>query len=406
MQIGKGIGGWERGILFLLAAATILGVSMGVRQTFGLFVAPISDSLGIGRGDFSLVIAVQNVIWGALAPLFGIIADRYGTGRVVALGGLSYSVGTILMAMSDSLVGLHFGGGLLVGIGVAAAGFPLILAAVARAAPVEKQALWLGLASAGGSAGMFLLLPGSQALIDSVGWVDTLWVLAFIAFAMVPLALAVRGKPSNQGASQQSLSAALAEAGGHNGYRLLNLGFFVCGFHVAFIGTHLKDYIVSCNLSADVGATALGIIGFFNILGGIGAGWLGGLFRRKYVLSGIYLARAIVIAVFLLGPKTEWAVWLFSATFGLLWLSTVPLTTGLVGQIFGIRYMATLAAIVMFSHQIGAFFGAWLGGVSYDLNQSYDMVWYISIALGLLAAVLHFPIADKPLRGPAREAAS
>ncbi|MEQ8653085.1 MAG: MFS transporter [Kiloniellales bacterium] len=405
MNAKQEIGGLERGVLLLIAGALLLGISMGVRQTFGLFVSPISDTLGIGRGDFSLMVASQNMIWGLLAPLFGMAADRYGIARVVAFGGFCYGFGIILMADADSLVGLHLGGGLLVGIGIAAAGFPLILAAVARAAPVEKQALWLGLASAGGSAGMFLLLPGSQALIDSLGWVEALWILALVSFAMVPLALMLRGVKVSTSIAAQSLGEALSEAWRHNGYRLLNLGFFVCGFHVAFIGTHLKDYIVSCNLGAGVGAAALGIIGFFNIIGGVGAGWFGGRFPRKYVLSVIYLLRAVVIAAFLLGPKTEWAVWLFSATFGLLWLSTVPLTTGLVAQIFGTRYMATLAAIVMLSHQVGAFFGAWLGGVSYDLNQSYDMVWYISIALGLLAAVVHFPIADKPLRDPASEAA-
>ncbi|MEO1192009.1 MAG: MFS transporter [Pseudomonadota bacterium] len=396
----------SQALWILAAAALLLGLSMGVRQTFGLFVAPMSDDLGIGRGDFSLVIAVQNLLWGAAAPFFGILADRYGTGRVVAFGGLCYGIGILIMATTEQLFYLHLGGGLLVGLGVGAAGFPLVLAAVARAAPPEKQALWLGLASAGGSAGMFLLLPGSQVLIDSFGWINALYALAVLSFVMIPLAFAVRGKPPSSGLSEQSLRGALHEAGGHNGYRLLNLGFFVCGFHVAFVGTHLPGYIVACNLSPEVGALALGIIGFFNIIGGIAAGWLGGRFPRKYLLSAIYLARAVVIAAFMLGPKTELAVVLFSAAFGLLWLSTVPLTTGLVAQIFGLRYMATLAAIVMFSHQIGAFFGAWLGGVSYDLNQSYDLVWYISIALGLLAAVVHLPIADKPLRGPAKPAAA
>ncbi|GAB5469776.1 MAG: MFS transporter [Rhodospirillales bacterium] len=391
--------------LLLMAAAIVLGLSMGVRQVFGLFVAPMSDDLGIGRGDFSLVIAVQNLIWGAAAPFFGILADRYGTGRVVAFGGLCYFFGILIMASAESLLFLHFGGGLLVGLGVGAAGFPLVLAAVARAAPPEKQALWLGMASAGGSAGMFLLLPGSQVVMDGFGWVTALYVLAFLSLCMAPLAYWLRGRPMASGLAEQSLRGALSEAGGHSGYRLLNLGFFVCGFHIAFIGTHLPGYIVACNLEPEVGALALGIIGFFNIIGGLGAGWLGGRFPRKYLLSAIYLARAIVIALLMVGPKTEWAILLFSGAFGLLWLSTVPLTTGLVGQIFGMRYMATLAAIVMFSHQIGAFFGAWLGGVSYDLNQSYDLVWYISIALGLLAAVVHFPIADKPLRAPLRETA-
>jgi len=391
-------GGPERAIFLLVAGGLILGLSMGVRQAFGLFVAPMSDALGIGRGDFSLVIAMQNIIWGLAGPLFGILADRYGTGKVVAFGGLCYGVGVAMMSAGQSLWILHLGGGLLVGLGVGGAGFALVLAAVARAAPPEKQSLWLGLASAGGSAGMFLLIPGSQALIDAFGWSDALWVLAALSLLIVPLAVAVRGKPGIATVTSQSLGAALGEAGRHNGYRLLNLGFFVCGFHVAFIATHLPGYIVSCNLGADVGAVALGIIGFFNIIGGLSAGWLGGRFPKKYVLSAIYLLRALVIGLFLMGPKTELAVWLFSATFGLLWLSTVPLTTGLVSQIFGTRYMATLSAIVMLSHQIGAFFGAWLGGVSYDFNQSYDMVWYVAIALGLLAAVVHYPITDKPLR--------
>lgn len=401
-QAKSGVG--EGAVLLLLAAGTILGISMGVRQAFGLFVAPMSDGLGIGRGDFSLVIAVQNVVWGLAGPLFGILADRYGTGRVVAFGGICYGIGVALMAAGQSLWVLHLGGGLLVGLGVGGAGFALVLAAVARAAPPEKQSLWLGLASAGGSAGMFLLIPGSQALIDSFGWSDALWVLAALSLLMVPLAIAVRGKPGLATVSGQSLAGALREAGGNRSYLLLNMGFFVCGFHVAFVATHLPGYLVTCNLGSDVGAVALGIIGFFNIIGGLGAGWLGGRFARKNVLSAIYFLRAVVIALFLLGPKTEWAVWLFSASFGLLWLSTVPLTTGLVSLIFGTRYMATLAAIVMLSHQIGAFFGAWFGGISYDLNQSYDAVWYMAIGLGLLAAVVHYPIVEKPLQR-VREAA-
>jgi len=341
---------------------------------------------------------VQNLLWGVAGPIFGLLADRYGTAKFIALGGVLYAVGLAVMALGDSLGSLHLGAGLLVGLGVGAAGFPLVLAAVARIAPHSKQALWLGLASAGGSLGMFLLLPASQIMIDLWSWQGALWGMAALALFMVVLAPFLSGRPATPLGPQQSLGQALSEAGGHGGYWLLNIGFFVCGFHVAFVATHLPGYLVTCNLDPLVGAAALGLIGFFNIVGGLLAGVLGGRFPRKYVLSAIYLARALVIALFMIGPKTEMAVWIFSAAFGLLWLSTVPLTSGLVGQIFGLRYMATLFGIVMLSHQVGGFLGAWLGGLAYDLYGSYDVVWYISIALGLIAALVHAPIADRPLR--------
>lgn len=391
---------WRSMGVILVSAGIILALSMGLRQAFGLFLAPMTEALHIGRAEFGLAIAVQNLLWGAATPFVGMVAERYGTARCVAFGGLLYAAGIALMAMGDSLLTLHLGTGLLVGFAVSAAGFPLVLAAVARSAPPEKRSVMLGVAAAGGSVGQFLLLPGSQWLIDGLGWQGALWVLAALALLILPLSIPIRGKPTHVRGSQ-SLSAALKEAGGHNGYRLLNLGFFVCGFHVAFVATHLPGYIATCNLDPLIGATALGIVGFFNIIGGLLAGWLGGRLPKKYLLSSIYLGRAIAIALFLIGPKTEWTVWLFSATFGLLWLSTVPLTSGLVEQIFGPRYMATLLGIVMFSHQIGAFFGAWLGGLSYDLYGSYDLVWYISIGLGVMAALVHLPIADRPLRAPA-----
>jgi len=287
----------------------------------------------------------------------------------------------------------------LIGIAVAASGFPMVLAAVARSVAPEKRSAALGLAASGGSVGQFILLPGSQLLINSFGWVGALLILAALSALIVPLAVALVGKPAAaSGAVRvQSLREALVEAGRHKGYLLLTAGFFVCGFHVAFLATHLPAYIASCNLSPLVGATSLSLIGFFNIIGGLSAGWLGGRFRKKYLLAGIYFARALAIAIFLLGPKTEIAVWLFSASFGLLWLSTVPLTSGIVGDVFGPRYMATLFGVVMLSHQVGAFFGAWLGGLSWDLTGNYDAVWLLAVLLGLLAAALHWPIADRPI---------
>jgi predicted MFS family arabinose efflux permease len=403
---------YRQPLAVLIAAGVVLGLGMGVRQTFGLFVQPMADATGLSLASISLAIAVQNLLWGAVTPLVGMAADRWGNGPFLILGGLLYTAGMAVTALADTLFLVHLGAGVLVGFAVAAAGFPLVLAAVARAAPESKRSTWLGIASAGGSVGQFLLLPGAQTLIGAFDYQMALLALAGLSFLIVPLTVSLADRNVREGgakaaaAGDQSLSAALSEAGGHRGYWLLTGGFFVCGFHVAFMTTHLPGYIVSCDLSAQTGAVALGLIGFFNIVGGLLAGWLGGRYRKKYLLSGIYLARTLAIALFLLGPKVDWAVWLFAATFGLLWLSTVPLTSGLVGQIFGPRYMASLFGIVMLGHQVGAFFGAWLGGLSVSLFGSYDPVWLASIALGLLAAALHAPIADRPLERSAPAAAA
>lgn len=395
---------WRAPGVILLSAAVVLALNMGVRQTFGLFTEPVTLEFGMSRGNFALSIAIQNLLWGLLTPFFGAIADRHGTGRVLVVGALVYVVGLMIMALGDSAGAFYLGSGLLIGIAVSACGFPMVLAAVARSTPPEKRALALGLSSAGGSAGQFVLLPSSQIMIQQLGWQTTLIVLAALCLLIIPLATALKGRPAQSAGSSLSFGQALAEAGRHRGFQLANVGFFVCGFHVAFIATHLPAYIVSCNLPAMVGATALGVVGFFNIIGGVMAGVLGQRFQRKNLLTLIYLARALVIAAFMLGPKTEVAVLLFSAAFGLLWLSTVPLTSGLVGILFGPRYMATLVGIVMLSHQIGAFFGAWLGGLSWDLTSSYDSVWIISVLLGLLAAACNWPIKEEPAPLATREA--
>ncbi len=393
-------------LIILVCGASVLALNMGVRQTFGLFLEPMTLDLGISRGNFSLAIAIQNILWGLLTPLCGVLADRYGTGRVLVAGGLLYALGIVVMALGSSGLAVHLGAGVLVGLAVGASGFPLVLSAVARAVPEERRNMAIALAATGGSVGQFLLLPLAQILIETTGWPGALLIFAGLSALIIPLASALRGKPDTISSGATSIGGAVNQARRHSGYLLLTGGFFVCGFHVAFIGTHLPGYITSCNLAPLVGATALSIIGFFNILGGLAAGVLGSRYRLKYLLSGIYLARAVAIALFLLGPKTDWAVYLFSGAFGLLWLSTVPLTSALVGQIFGPRYMATLFGIVMLGHQLGAFFGAWFGGLSYDLSGSYDAVWIISVLLGLLAAVLHWPIADKPVGAVLADASS
>jgi len=392
-------------LVVLFCAATILALNMGLRQTFGLFLEPMTAELGIGRGSFALAIAVQNLLWGVLTPAFGILADRYGTGRCLVFGGMVYVAGIVIMAMGDSLLGLHLGGGVLVGIGVAACGFPLVLSAVARAFPPERRSFALGIASSGGSVGQFLLLPFTQVAIGGLGWVGALLTLAALSALIVPLSAALAGRPARALDGSLSLGGAVVQAGGHRGFRLLTSGFFVCGFHVAFVATHLPAYINSLHFDPLVGATALSLIGFFNIIGGLMAGYLGGRYRKKYLLSFIYVVRAVAILGLLYGPRSETTIFVFSGAFGLLWLSTVPLTSGVVGDIFGARYLATLFGIVMFGHQMGAFFGAWLGGVSYDLTGSYEPIWLLAVALGLLAAALHWPIPDRAMTAEAQPAA-
>lgn len=384
-------------VFVVTAGALVLALSMGVRQTFGLFLEPMVLALPVSHGSFGLAIAIQNLIWGALTPLCGALADRWGTGRVLVAGGVVYVSGLLVMALVQTPLGLYLGAGLLTGIGVSATGFPLVLAAVARAAPAERRSTWLGIAAAGGSMGQFALLPGTQGVIHGLGWSGALLVLAALAAVMVLLAGVLRGRPATPAAGEQRLGEAVAEAGGHRGFLLLTAGFFVCGFHVAFIATHLPAYISSSGLAPWIGATALGVIGFFNIIGTFTAGWLGNRFREKHLLTGLYLARAAVIAGLLIAPMTVTTIWLFAVAFGLLWLATVPLTSGLVARIFGPRYMATLFGLVMFSHQLGAFAGAWLGGVSFDRFGGYDPVWLGAIALSLLAAALHWPIPDSPV---------
>ena len=332
--------------------------------------------------------------------MFGALADRFGVVRALLLGAGLYVVGLLIMALSGTPAGLYLGAGLLIGFGVSGTSFSLVLAAVARAAPPERSSLALGLVSAGGSFGQFAMPLFSQGLIGGVGWLTALLILAVCAGLMVPFAfgLARADKAGEPAKSTQSLAGALREAGGHRGYWLLNAGFFVCGFHVAFIATHLPAYLLNLNFAPMLGAWALATIGLFNIIGTFVAGFLGGRHRKKYVLSGLYLSRSAVFVLFLMMPPSPAWVLVASAAIGLLWLGTVPLTGGLVGEIFGPRYMATLFSIVMLSHQIGAFCGAWIGGYVFDITASYDIAWKIAIALGIMSAALHLPIADQALR--------
>ena len=390
--------------VLVIFGALILLLGMGTRNSFGLFLQPMSLDLQLPREVYSLAIAIQMIVWGVSQPIFGGLADRYGAGRIAVLGGLFYAGGLLLMANATGPFGLHGGAGVLVGLGVSAAGFAVVLGPIGRAFPLEKRSMALGIASAGGSTGQLFIAPIGAALLDTMGWASALLIMAVIVALIIPLALGVKGRSTTDSVSANSLRKALIEASRHSGYWLLCGGFFVCGFHVAFIATHLPPFLSDHNLPPMLAATAIAIIGFFNILGTIASGWLGGKFRQKHVLSYYYLARAIVIAGFLVFPVTQISVLIFAGAIGFLWLGTVPLTSGLVARVFGPRYLGALFGIVFFSHQMGGFLGAWLGGYMFDLTGSYDLVWFVAVGLGVLAAILHWPIADGPILRQTRPA--
>ncbi len=391
-----------RVIVILTGGGLIVATSMGIRQSFGLFLTPVVVDLSLSREAFGLAIALQNLVWGVAQPFAGMVADKYGSGRVIVTGGLLYVAGLVLTTAADSGLGLSVNFGALVGLGLAGTTFAVVLGAVGRAVPEHQRSAALALVSASGSLGMFAVVPGAQALLSSLGWVQTLYWLALAALLMPLAAAAVRGtalpESATRGAAEAgSLELALRSARAHGGYWLLTVGFFVCGFHVTFIATHLPSYLSDQSLAPMTGALALAFIGFFNVIGTYLWGLFGGRYRKKNLLSYLYLARAVVIGLFLLVPLSTETVLVFAAAMGLLWLGTIPLTSGLVAEIFGVRYMSTLFGIVFLGHQLGAFLGAWLGGYFFDLTGSYDAVWFAAVILGVLAALLHWPINDRPV---------
>jgi predicted MFS family arabinose efflux permease len=390
---------WRNPIVFLVCASIVLILSFGIRTSFGIFLAPMTTDLGIGRESFAFAIAVQNLLWGLSQPFAGAIADRYGSGRVVAVCAVMYVLGLVLMAHASSGSDLTIGAGVLIGLALSGTGFPVILAVVGRSVDESRRSLFLGFASAGGSSGQLLMVPLGQVLLDSFGWGTALLWFALLSSLMVPLAAVLTGKAtaSIERLRKQSLKQAIAEASRHGGYWYLTAGFFVCGFHVAFIATHLPAFILDRGGTPALGAAALALIGFGNIIGSLACGVLGGRYPKKFVLAGLYLGRSIIITLFILAPVSDLSILLFATGMGMLWLGTVPLTSGLVAQIFGMRYMATLFGFVFFSHQLGSFLGAWLGGYVFDTTGSYDPVWWIAVALGLAAAALHWPIDERPV---------
>jgi len=379
----------------LVAVCLILVVSFGARAGMGLFLQPVSLEHGWGREIFSIAMAIQNLLWGALGPFAGGIADRHGTARVVAACGVAYVLGLVVMAFTTNPLSLHVGSGFLIGLALSGTTFATLMAVIGRVAPVEKRSTWLGITAAAGSFGQFLALPLAQGLISAFGWRSALLALAVFAALIVPLAWFVRGKGAPAG--PQSLREALGEAAGERGFHLLFWGYFVCGFHLAMLTIHLPAYVVDNGLKAEHGVAALALIGLANMAGSYAAGWLGGRYSKKYLLSAIYVLRALAIAVLVLFPLSLFTLYLFAVMIGLLWLGTVPLTNGLVGQIFGLRYMSMLSGIVFFGHQIGSFVGVWLAGWLYDSTGSYNGALVVSIGLGIFAALVNLPVNEQPL---------
>lgn len=388
---------WRTPGIVLLCGALVLSISLGVRHAFGLFLAPMSSDLGWGRETFALAIAVQNLVWGLAQPVAGRLADRYGAGWIVFGGAVLYVAGLYMMSHSLTEMSLLISAGIVIGIGLSGTTFPVVFGVISRALPAEKRSWAMGVAMSVGSLGQFVLLPGSNALISSVGWSEALVVLAAMSLLMLPLSGALMEPRAEKPQQALPLKQVLDEAVRHRGFWLLSLGFFVCGFHVVFIGTHLPAFLTDGGLGATTGAMALALIGLFNIGGSYLAGFWGGRYPKPALLSGIYMARLAVISIFLVFPLSEWSAYGFAVAMGLLWLSTVPLTNGTVATIFGVGNMSMLGGVVFLFHQVGAFLGGWLGGYLYDIAGSYDTVWMIAMGLSLVAAALNWPIKEQPV---------
>jgi MFS family permease len=382
--------------MVLACGCIILCIGFGVRAGFGLYLQPMSLDRGWGREVFSLAMAVQNLLWGVFGPFAGGIADRYGAARVVAGCGVAYVLGLVVMAYADTPLALHVGSGFLIGLALSGATFAVVLAVIGRTVPVEKRSTALGVATAAGSFGQFALLPVTQYLISRYDWQVALLAMAAITALIIPLSVALAGKPA-AAPGAQTISGALHEAWRERGFHLLFWGYFVCGFHIAMLTVHLPAFVTDAGLKPEHGMTALALIGLFNIVGTLSAGVLGGRVSKKYLLSTIYAIRGILIAMLVFLPITPLNLYIFACGIGLLWLGTVPLTNGLVGQIFGMRYMAMLSAVVFFGHQIGSFVGVWLAGYLFDTTGSYNGVFLASIGLSVFAALVNLPVNERPL---------
>jgi MFS family permease len=384
----------------VLAGCGIALISFGPRAAAGLFQVPMTSEYGWGRDVFGLALAIQNLCWGIGQPFAGAIADRFGAVRVLCLGGLLYALGLVLMSKGTTPVAVHLGAGVLIGFGLSGCSGNLVIGAFGKLLPESWRPMAFGASTAAGSLGQFLFLPTGSVLIDTVGWHQTLIGFAAIVLLIMPLSLALATPPAGRKAATgpaQSIPQALAEAFRHRSYVLLVLGFFTCGFQLAFITVHLPAYLKDGGLSTSVGGWTLAAIGLCNAVGSLGAGWLTSRMSRRWLLAWIYLGRSLAIAVFILLPLTPATAIGFGAAMGFLWLSTVPPTSALVMLMFGTRYMAMLFGFAFFSHQVGGFLGVYLGGVLYEAYGNYDLVWWLSVALGVASAAINLPIREEPV---------
>jgi predicted MFS family arabinose efflux permease len=391
-------------LIVTLAAAAFLMVTMGVRQSFGLFISPLNTTTGLGIATISFALAIGQFTWGAIQPIAGALADRHGPGKVLIAGALILAAGMALTPFMDSSFGLIVSLGLLASIGSGLGSFSVLIGAAAQRLPAESRGKAAGIVNAGGSMGQFVFAPVAQALITAIGWMAALWTMAAMALAALPLVRAVAPKgTAAPAASKESPWQALGNAFKDNSYILLNLGFFTCGFHIAFLVTHLPQEVNLCGLPPTVASWSLAIIGLANIAGSLAAGFATTRYRSKYILAWMYGSRAVLIALYLMAPKTALTFYLFAAGLGATWLATVPPTAGIVGKLFGVRFLATLFGMTLLSHQIGGFLGAWLGGLAYEGTGSYLWMWYADMALAAAAALVNLPIREARI-APARAA--
>ncbi len=386
--------------VIIVSGCLVAIVNFGVRSSFGLFTGPISEAHAWPREIYSIAIAIQNLLWGIATPVAGALADRYGSARVLMGGAVFYAIGTVLMASAASPAMLYFGGGVLIGIGIAASSFGIVMAAFGRLVPPEKRSWAFGIATAAGSMGQFIFAPLGGALIPAFGWYQALIILGACSLLIIPFAFPLMAQNTSRsalppGEAEMSLRQAIRGAFRNRSYNLLTAGFFVCGFQLAFVTVHLPPYLEEHGISQGFAGIAMGAIGLFNVLGSYYSGIIGGKYAKRIPLSIIYILRSIAVIAFVTLPITNVSTIIFTASLGLLWLSTVPLTMGLVTVMFGTRYMATLYGFVFLSHQVGSFFGVWLGGRLYDQFGSYDPVWWMGAALGVFAALVHLPIREQ-----------
>lgn len=384
-------------LLLMIGSSLVLALSLGVRHAFGLFLPPMSIEFGWGREVFAFAIAIQNLIWGLLQPFVGAFADRYGVKRTVFISTIAYALGLLLMAFASTPSALVLSAGLLIGFGLSGTSFAVLLSSVGRSVVPAKRSMAMGIASAAGSLGQFVMLPGTLGLLEWLGWSSALLVCAALIALLIPLSRMLHEDLTTAQTEEIKLPllSVLRQVAGHTDFWLLSLGFFVCGFQVVFIGIHIPAYLLDQHLPAHAGTTVLALVGLFNIAGTWCAGWLGGRYAKPQLLAALYLLRAVVIAWFFYTPISLFSAYAFAIAMGLLWLSTVPLTNGTIASMFGVRYLSMLAGVVFLFHQTGSFLGGWLGGLAYDQTGSYALVWQLSIVLSVIAALLNLPVRER-----------